>query len=488
MSINTSLLEFGALVGNKKWLVSQDQQESFTNKLAVNNPSTGDLLMYVPLLGAEEAEQCVNVASAALVLWRKKTAKERAVILMRWASLMVEHSEELANIMTLEQGKPIAEARGEIAYAASFLQWFAEEGKRSSGEILPAFKPNSQVQVTREPIGVASIITPWNFPVAMITRKLGAALAAGCTAVIKPSELTPLSALATINLGLKAGLSDGVVNIIMGDAPAIGRVWCAHPSVRVLSFTGSTSTGKYLAEACAPTIKRMSLELGGNASFIVFDDADIDLAVQQAMFSKFRNAGQTCVCANRFYVQAGVYDVFVEKFKIAIETLKVGDGLNPTVTIGPLINEAAVHKAQLHVDDAVAKGATLVIGGQSLGGNFYTPTLLTEMTDDMLPSHEESFAPIAPIYRFCDEAEVIARANNTEYGLSSYFCSQDLGRVMRVSEALEAGIIGVNEGIISAESVPFGGVKMSGLGREGSHQGMEEYTEIKYTLIGYPSQ
>lgn len=477
--LNSDLLDFFALIGDKKWKTPGE------NNLAVTNPSTGEQIAHVPFLGELEANNAVAAADDALVLWRVKTAKERATILSKWASLMIEHCEALAAIMTAEQGKPLAEARGEVTYAASFLQWFAEEGKRNAGEILPPFKPNSQVRVTKEPIGIAAIITPWNFPIAMITRKLGAALAAGCTAVIKPSELTPLSALATVKLGLQAGVSNGVINVIMGDAPAIGKVWCTHPKVRVLSFTGSTATGKHLAALSASTIKRTSLELGGNAPFIVFDDADVDLAVQQAMVSKFRNAGQTCVCANRFYVQASIYDSFVEKFKGAIEALKVGDGFDATVNIGPLINEAAVKKAQCHVDDAINKGATLILGGKSLGGNFYSPTLITDMTDDMLPSCEESFAPIAPIYRFETEAEVIERANHSQYGLSAYFCSRDLGRVMRVSEALEVGIIGVNEGIISAESVPFGGVKMSGLGREGSHQGLDEYTEIKYTLMGY---
>lgn len=477
--LTSPLLDFLGLIGDKS-LTSTEQ-------FYVDNPANGDRVASVPCLGESAANEAVEVAHQSLSGWAQRTAKERATVLTAWASLLLAHQEELAKIMTTEQGKPLAEASGEVAYAASFLQWFAEEGKRCRGEILPAFKPNTQVQVTHEPIGVAAIITPWNFPIAMITRKLGAALAAGCTAVIKPSELTPLSAFAAVKLGLQAGLPAGVVNIIAGDADAIGRAWCAHPHVRVLSFTGSTKVGQLLAKQCAPTIKRTSLELGGNAPFIVFDEADVDLAVQQAVLSKFRNAGQTCVCANRFYVQSGIHDVFVSKLAQAMEQLKVGDGFDPTVTVGPLINAAAVDKAQKHVQDALNKGAKLLLGGKKLQGNFYAPTLLTQMTDEMITSCEECFSPIAAIYRFEAEAEVIERANNTEYGLAAYFCSRDLGRVMRVARALQVGIVGVNEGIISAESVPFGGVKMSGLGREGSHQGLDEYTEIKYTLLGHPA-
>ncbi|MCH9758686.1 MAG: NAD-dependent succinate-semialdehyde dehydrogenase [Proteobacteria bacterium] len=476
---NSSLLKSTALIGSD-WRAAQDGAT-----ISVHNPSTCEHLGDVPKMGAIEAKEAVDAASAALPAWRKQTAKARSAILYKWYQLLLTNSEELAKIMTAEQGKPLAEARGEVAYGASFLQWFAEEAKRGGGEIIPAVKDNTQVRVTREAAGVAAMITPWNFPIAMITRKLGPALACGCTAVIKPANLTPLSALAVIELGKQAGVPDGVINIITGDSNAIGNVWCADDRVRVLSFTGSTEVGAKLAALCAPTVKKLALELGGNAPFIVFEDADLALAAKQAILSKFRNAGQTCVCANRFYVQSSVYDEFLSLFKNEIAALQVGDGFAEGTTIGPLINQAAVEKAAAHVADARAKGATVLFGGERLEGHFFQPTLLADMQEDMLPSCEETFAPIAPVYRFDSEYEAIARANATPFGLAAYFCSRDLGRVMRVSAALEAGIIGVNEGIISTEVAPFGGVKQSGLGREGAQQGMDEYSEIKYTLIGY---
>ena len=458
--------------------------------LTVTNPSTGAMLGDMPKMGRAEALQAVEAAQRALPAWRSRLAKERAAILTRWYQLMTDNSEELARIMTAEQGKPLAEARGEITYAASFLQWFSEEAKRKGGEIIPSFKANAQVRVTRQAAGVAAMITPWNFPAAMLTRKLGPALAAGCTAVVKPANLTPLSAVALVELARRAGVPDGVINIVTGDSATIGDAWCAHPEVRVLSFTGSTDVGAKLAAACAPTVKKLALELGGNAPFIVFADADLELAAKQALLSKFRNAGQTCVCANRFYVQQSVHDDFIRLFKREIESLVVGDGFADGVTVGPLINAAAVTKAEEHVADARAKGARVECGGgaNDAGRHFFTPTLLTGMTDDMLPSCEETFAPVAPVYAFADEAEAVRRANATPFGLAAYFCTRDLGRAMRVSEQLEAGIIGVNEGIISTEVAPFGGVKASGLGREGSHDGIDEYTEIKYTLIGYAAK
>lgn len=476
------ILNFAALIDGK-W-----QQGEKGTAIAVTNPSDGAVLGEVPKMGEKEASAAVAAAAAALPAWRRKTGKVRGAILHSWHEHMLANSEELAHIMTAEQGKPLAEARGEVAYGAAFLQWFAEEAKRGGGEIIPPFKDNVQVRVTREPAGVAAMITPWNFPIAMITRKLGPALACGCTAVVKPANLTPLSALAVAELGRQAGVPDGVVNILTGDSAAIGDAWCADDRVRVLSFTGSTEVGARLAAQCAPTVKKLALELGGNAPFIVFEDADLPLAARQALLSKFRNAGQTCVCANRFYVQDSVHDEFVALFREEIAALKVGDGFADGVTIGPLINAAAVEKAAAHVADAVKKGAAVAIGGEAAGGNFFQPTLLTGMADDMLPSCEETFAPIAPVYRFGSEAEAVARANATPHGLAAYFCSRDLGRVMRVSEALEAGIVGVNEGIISSEVAPFGGVKQSGLGREGAHQGMEEYSEIKYTLLGYDGE
>lgn len=482
MSIETdfSLVNYAAFIAGE-W--RQQAEDGAT--ISVINPSTGDNIGEVPKMGALEAKQAVDAAAAALPAWRSQPVKVRSEILYKWYQLMLTNSEKLAHILTAEQGKPLAEARGEVAYSASFFQWFSEEAKRGGGEIIPAFKDNTQVRVTREAAGVAAMITPWNFPIAMITRKVGAALACGCTAVIKPANLTPLSALAVVELGRQAGVPDGVVNILTGASDAIGNVWCTDDTVRVLSFTGSTEIGAKLAEKCAPTVKKMALELGGNAPFIVFEDADLPLAARCAVVSKFRNAGQTCVCANRIYVQDSIHDEFIKYFKSEIEDLKVGDGFAEGTTIGPLINDAALKKALAHVTDAVDKGAKILLGGDSPGGNFMQPTLLVDMKEEMLASCEETFAPVAPVYRFFSEEEVVRRANATPYGLAAYFCSNDLGRVMRVSAAIEAGIIGVNEGIISSEMVPFGGVKKSGLGREGARQGMDEYSEIKYTLIAY---
>ena len=463
-----------------EWVAADDGR-----MLAVENPSTGERVAEAPLMGAAEAERAVTAAARALPAWRARTGKERGAVLMEWHRLVVENAEALARLMTLEQGKPLAEARGEVLYGASFLQWFAEEAKRDGGEIVPPVKANTQIQVVREPAGVAAMITPWNFPIAMVTRKAGPALAAGCTAVVKPANLTPLSALAVAELACAAGVPPGVINVLTGDSQAIGAVWCADERVRVLSFTGSTEVGARLAAACAPTVKKLALELGGNAPFVVFDDADVTAAARQGVLSKFRNAGQTCVCANRFYVQAGVAEAFVDAMRREIEGLKMGDGFDEGVTVGPLINADAVRKASEHVEDAVRQGAKVVCGGRATGGNFFEPTLLTGMTDAMLPSCEETFAPVAPVYVFEDEAEAVRRANNTPHGLAAYFCSRDLGRVMRVAQALEAGIVGVNEGIISSEVAPFGGVKQSGLGREGGRLGMDEYTEVKYILVGY---
>lgn len=475
-------MRFAALVGGE-W-----REAGSGETVEVMNPATGEVLGQVPRLGAEAAREAVEAAHAALPAWRGLTCRARGEILMRWHALMMENCEALARIMTAEQGKPLAEARGEVRYGAAFLQWFAEEARRGGGEILPAFKAGAQARVTREAAGVAAMITPWNFPIAMITRKLGPALACGCTAVVKPANLTPLSALATVELGRRAGLPDGVVNIVTGDSAAIGESWCADARVRVLSFTGSTEVGARLAALCAPTVKKLALELGGNAPFIVFEDADLELAARQAMLSKFRNAGQTCVCANRFYVQESVHDEFVRLLAGEMAALRVGDGFAEGTTIGPLINGEAVARARAHVADAVARGARVVMGGDGPGGNFFNPTLLVGMTEEMLPSCEETFAPIAPVYAFSDEDEAVARANATRHGLAAYFCSRELGRVMRVSEALEAGIVGVNEGIISSETAPFGGVKQSGLGREGGRLGLEEYSEVKYTLIGYEAR
>ncbi len=462
------------------------QWVSGSQNLSVVNPATGAQLGTVPKLGADETRRAIDAAERAWPAWRAKTAKERAAILRKWFDLMMANQEDLAQILTAEQGKPLTESRGEIAYGASFIEWFAEEGKRAYGEVIPQHQSDKRVLVIKQPIGVSALITPWNFPNAMITRKAGPALAAGCTVVIKPAGQTPYSALAMAELGERAGIPKGVLNVLTGDSKAIGGELCASPKVRKLSFTGSTETGRILMKQCADTIKKLSLELGGNAPFIVFDDADLDAAVEGALASKYRNAGQTCVCANRIYVQDGVYDAFAAKLTDKVRGFKVGAGTEPGVVIGPLIDENGVKKVEAHVADAVGKGARIALGGKrhSLGGLFFQPTVLTGVTPDMQVSFEETFGPVAPLIRFKTEEEVIRLANNTEFGLSGYFYSRDVGRIFRVAEAMETGIVGANVGIISTEIAPFGGVKQSGLGREGSKYGLEEYLEVKYILVG----
>ncbi|PLK86445.1 succinate-semialdehyde dehydrogenase I [Klebsiella pneumoniae] len=454
--------------------------------LAVSNPSTGATLGQIPNMGRAEAQQAVDAAAAALPGWRAFTAAQRAALLKNWHRLILENKTALAQIMTAEQGKPLAEAEGEIAYAASFIEWFAEQGKRANGEIIPSPGADKRLMVIRQGVGVCAAITPWNFPAAMITRKAGPALAAGCTMVLKPASQTPFSALALAELANRAGIPAGVFNVVTGSAGAVGGELTSNPLVRKLSFTGSTEIGRQLMEQCAKDIKKVSLELGGNAPFIVFDDADLDKAVEGALASKFRNAGQTCVCANRLYVQDGVYDRFAEKLQQAVEKLRIGDGLQDGVTTGPLIDEKAVAKVEEHIADAIAKGAKVVTGGKphALGGNFFQPTILVNVPDSAKVAKEETFGPLAPLFRFKDEADVIAQANDTEFGLAAYFYARDLSRVFRVGEALEYGIIGINTGIISTEVAPFGGVKASGLGREGSKYGIEDYLEIKYMCIG----
>ena len=454
--------------------------------VTIRNPANGAALGTVPVMSAHETRRAVEAAARALPAWARRTAKDRAAVLRRWHDLMLANADDLAIIMTSEQGKPLAEARGEVAYAASFLEWFAEEGKRVYGEIVPTFRPDARILVLRQPVGVAAAITPWNFPAAMITRKIGPALAAGCTFVCKPAPQTPYSALALAELALRAGVPAGVFSVVTGDATAIGGELTANPLVRKLSFTGSTAVGKLLMAQCAGTVKKLSLELGGNAPFIVFDDADLDAAVQGAMTSKYRNTGQTCVCANRLLVQDGIYDEFARRLVAAVSGLRVGDGLAGPTDQGPLIDERALAKVEAHVADAVAQGATVACGGRrhALGGNFYEPTVLTGVTPGMRVAREETFGPVAPLFRFRDEAEAIALANATESGLAAYFYTRDLARSWRVQEALEYGIVGVNTGLISTEVAPFGGVKESGLGREGSRHGIEDYTELKYVCVG----
>jgi succinate-semialdehyde dehydrogenase/glutarate-semialdehyde dehydrogenase len=456
------------------------------NMITVHNPATGEQLGTVPRMGAQETRRAIEAANAAWPAWRKKSAKERGAILRKWNDLMLENADDLALIMTLEQGKPLAESKGEIAYAASFLEWFAEEGKRVAGETLASPWPDRRVVVTKEPIGVCAAITPWNFPAAMITRKVGPALAAGCPMVLKPAELTPFSALALAVLAERAGVPQGVFSVVTGDAKAIGGEMTGNPLVRKLTFTGSTAVGRLLMEQCAPTIKKLSLELGGNAAFVVFDDADIDAAVEGAIASKYRNAGQTCVCANRLYVQDGVYEEFAQKLVAAVGKLKVGNGAEAGVTQGPLIEEKAVQKVEEHIADALSKGARLVLGGKrhELGHSFFQPTVLADVTADMQVAREETFGPLAPLFRFQTEDEVVKLVNDTEFGLASYFYSRDIGRVWRVAEAIETGMVGVNTGLISTEVAPFGGVKQSGLGREGSQYGMDDYLVVKYICMG----
>ncbi len=450
----------------------------------VTNPVDESVIGSIPKLGAGETRTAIEAAQRAQRDWAKKTAKERSAILRKWFNLMMENQEDLAQIMTAEQGKPLAESRGEVAYGASFIEFFAEEAKRIYGETIPSPWPNGRMVVIKQPVGVVAAITPWNFPNAMITRKAGPALAAGCAFVCKPATETPLSALALAELGERAGIPAGVFSVLTGSSREIGAEMTSNPIVRALTFTGSTEVGRVLMAQCAPTIKKVGLELGGNAPFIVFDDADLDAAVQGAMMSKYRNAGQTCVCANRLLVQDGVYDKFAEKLAEAVTKLKVGDGVEQGVTTGPLINKAAVAKVQEHIDDAVSKGGKVVIGGKPLGGNFFEPTLIRDVTSEMAVAREETFGPVAPLFRFKTEEEAIEMANATEFGLACYFYTRDIGRVWRVAEGLEYGMVGINEGIISTAEAPFGGVKESGLGREGSHHGVEEYLEMKYMLMG----
>ena len=476
---DAKLLKTRALV-NGEWV-------SGSSTFVVNDPATGMKLADVANLGAREAEAAIAAADKAWPAWRGKTAKERAAIMMKWFALLNQHADDLARIMTAEQGKPLAEARGEVIYGASFVEWFAEEAKRVYGETIPTTDNSKRYLVIKQSIGVCAAITPWNFPIAMITRKVAPALAAGCPVVIKPAEQTPLSALACAELAQRAGMPAGVLNVLSADAAnsiEIGKVLCESDTIRHLSFTGSTEVGRILMRQCAPTVKKLSLELGGNAPFIVFDDADLDSAVDGAMISKYRNAGQTCVCANRLYVQDSVYDAFVAKLAEKSKTIKVGSGFEAGVTQGPLIDSQAMAKVEAHVADALGKGARVVVGGTRIGERFYTPTVLADVTQQMLCSKEETFGPVAPVFRFKTEAEVIELANATEFGLASYFYSRDVGRIFRVAEALEYGMVGINTGLISTAEVPFGGVKQSGLGREGAHQGMDDYVEIKYLCLG----
>lgn len=458
-----------------------------TERFSVTNPATGEMLAQVASLGAEEAREAVAAAHTALASWKAVPAKQRAGILRAWFERISEHAEALAEIITLEQGKPLPEARGEVAYGASFVEFFAEEAKRMSGETLPTHASDKRLLVLREPVGVVAAITPWNFPMAMITRKCAPAVAAGCTVVIKPAEATPLTALALARLADEAGMPEGVINVVTALSPAtVGDVLATDPNVRKVSFTGSTPVGKMLLSQCANTVKKASMELGGNAPFIVFDDADLDAAVEGAIASKYRNAGQTCVCTNRFLVQDGIYDAFVEALAERVKALSVGNGLEPGTMVGPLINQAAVDKVQRHVDDAVAKGGRLLCGGHphELGYSFYAPTVISDATPEMCIASEETFGPLAPVFRFGEEEEVITMANDTPSGLAAYFYTRDYRRIWRVMEGLEYGMVGVNEGLISTENAPFGGIKESGLGREGSHYGLEEFTELKYVCVG----
>ena len=454
--------------------------------ITVDDPATGQAVGVVPRLGAAETRQAIDAAAQALPAWRKKTAKERAAVMRRWFDLMVENREDLARLMTTEQGKPLGESLGEVAYAAGFLEWFGEEAKRVYGDTIPAPQADKRIVVIKQPIGVVACITPWNFPLAMITRKAGPAIAAGCTVVLKPASQTPFSALALAELGERAGLPKGVFNVITGSAVEIGGELTSNPKIRKLSFTGSTETGKLLMAQCAGTVKKISLELGGNAPFIVFDDADLDAAVEGAMASKYRNTGQTCVCANRIYVQDAVYDAFAAKLAEAVATLTPAPGLEAGATQGPLIDDRAVQKVEEHIGDALSKGARVVTGGgrHALGGRFFQPTVLADVTTSMLIASEETFGPVAPLFRFQTEAEAITLGNDTPFGLAAYFYGRDIGRVWRVAEALESGMVGINTGIISNEVAPFGGVKESGLGREGSKYGIEEFLEVKYLCFG----
>jgi succinate-semialdehyde dehydrogenase / glutarate-semialdehyde dehydrogenase len=479
-------LKDASLLQNNAFLAGEWQGAEDGATLDVTNPATGALIGTVPRMGASETRRAIAAANAAWPAWRAKTAKERGAILRKWHDLMLENADDLALILTTEQGKPLAEAKGEIGYAASFLEWFAEEGKRIYGDTIPTVANDRRLVVTKEPVGVCAAITPWNFPSAMITRKVGPALAAGCPIVVKPAEATPFSALAMAVLAQRAGVPAGIFSVITGDPKAIGGEMTGNPTVRKLSFTGSTAVGRLLMGQCAPTVKKVSLELGGNAPFIVFEDADLDAAVAGAVASKYRNSGQTCVCTNRFYVHDKVYDAFAAKLREAVEKLKVGLGTEAGVTQGPLINEAAVLKVESHIEDALGKGALVLTGGKrhALGHGFFEPTILTGVTPAMKVARDETFGPLAPLFRFSSDEEVIRMANDTEFGLAAYFYSRDIGRVWRVAEALEYGMVGINTGLISNEVAPFGGVKQSGLGREGSHYGVDDYVVVKYMCMG----
>ncbi|WP_186192573.1 NAD-dependent succinate-semialdehyde dehydrogenase [Burkholderia gladioli] len=481
----TAALKDPSLLRQQIYLAGEWQGAANGASFEVRNPANGELLGSVPLAGAAETRRAIEAANAAWPAWRRRTAKERAAILRKWYELMLAHADDLALILTTEQGKPLAEARGEILYAASFIEWFAEEGKRVYGDTIPTPAGDKRIVITKEPVGVCAAITPWNFPAAMITRKVGPALAAGCPIVVKPAEATPFSALALAVLAERAGVPAGVFSVVTGDPKAIGGELTGNATVRKLSFTGSTPVGRLLMAQCAPTVKKVSLELGGNAPFIVFDDADLDAAVEGAIASKYRNSGQTCVCTNRFYVHDKVYDAFAAKLAAAVEKLKVGRGTEAGVMQGPLINEAAVLKVEAHIEDALAKGASIATGGKrhALGHGFFEPTVLTGVTPDMKVAKEETFGPLAPLLRFASDEEVIGFANDTEFGLAAYFYSRDIGRVWRVAEALEYGMVGINTGLISNEVAPFGGVKQSGLGREGSHYGIDDYVVIKYLCL-----
>ncbi|WP_377292477.1 NADP-dependent succinate-semialdehyde dehydrogenase [Rhizobium sp. SG2393] len=475
-----TLLRQAALVGGR-WI-----EADAASGIAVTNPATGETIGHVPKLGAAETREAIEAARNAQKGWAARTAKERSGILRKWFDLMIENKEDLGRILTAEQGKPLAEAMSEIVYGASFIEWFAEEARRLYGDLIPGHQPDKRIMVMKQPIGVVAAITPWNFPNAMITRKAGPAFAAGCAMVLKPASQTPFSAIALGVLAERAGLPAGLFSVITGSASAIGGEMTSNPTVRKLTFTGSTEIGAELYKQCAPTIKKLGLELGGNAPFIVFDDADLDAAVEGALIAKFRNNGQTCVCANRLYVQDGVYEAFADKLAKAVGKLKTGNGFDEGVILGPLIDENALEKVEEHVNDAVSKGGRVIQGGKrhSLGGTFFEATVIADVTKAMAVAREETFGPVAPLFRFKDEADVIEQANDTEFGLASYFYAKDLARVFRVAEALEYGMVGVNTGLISTAEAPFGGVKLSGLGREGSRYGLEEFTEIKYVCLG----
>jgi succinate-semialdehyde dehydrogenase/glutarate-semialdehyde dehydrogenase len=483
---NVPALKDPALFRDRCFVGGQWIEADSRARVKVDNPADGSLVGTVPDMGAAETRRAVEAANAALPAWRALTAKERSVVLRKWFDLMVANADDLAALLTAEQGKPLAEAKGEVLYGASFIEWFAEEAKRIYGDVIPSPTSDKRIVVIKQGIGVVAAITPWNFPNAMITRKAGPALAAGCTMVLKPASQTPYSALALAELAARAGIPKGVFNVITGNARAIGAEFTSNPTVRKITFTGSTEIGRVLMRQSADQIKKLGLELGGNAPFIVFDDADLDAAVAGAIVSKYRNNGQTCVCANRIYVQDGVYDAFAAKLAEKVKALKVGKGTDAGVVLGPLIDDNAVAKVEEHVADALAKGAKVAIGGKrhALGGRFYEPTVLTGVTREMKVSNEETFGPVAPLFRFKDEADVVAQANDTEFGLASYFYARDVGRVWRVAEALEAGIVGVNTGLISTEVAPFGGVKQSGLGREGSKYGIDDFVQIKYISMG----